>query len=151
MSAHEVPPLSGTPLASPFLAVEDVAKSYGGAQALKGVSLSMMAGEVHGLVGANGAGKSTLIRILAGLTQPDRGRILLDGMPTAMPTPHRASELGMSFIHQELAFVPSMNVVQNITLGLPKPTRFGMIDWRRRARPAGAGGTPGGGAAPPRR
>ena len=76
MSAHETPLLLGTPPASPFLIVEDVAKSYGGAHALKGVSLSMMAGEVHGLVGANGAGKSTLIRILAGLTQPDRGRVL---------------------------------------------------------------------------
>ena len=51
MSAHETPLLSGTPPASPFLIVEDVAKSYGGAHALKGVSLSMMAGEVHSLGG----------------------------------------------------------------------------------------------------
>ena len=116
--------------APPFLVVEDIVKAYGGAQALKGVSLSLRSGEVHGLVGANGAGKSTLIRILAGLVQADRGRILLDGDPTSIPTPHRAADLGMSFIHQELAFVPSMNVVQNIMLGLPKRTRLGLIDWR---------------------
>jgi ribose transport system ATP-binding protein len=134
MSAHEPPPLSGTPSASPFLAVEDVAKSYGGAHALKGVSLSMRGGEVHGLVGANGAGKSTLIRILAGLTQPDRGRVLVDGHVTSIPTPHRATELRMNFIHQELAFVPGMNVLQNIMLGVPKKTRLGMIDWRAIAR-----------------
>ena len=48
-------------------------KSFGGAQALRGVSLSILPGEVHGLVGANGAGKSTLIRVLAGLTEPDSG------------------------------------------------------------------------------
>jgi ribose transport system ATP-binding protein len=110
--------------------VDDIAKSYGGAHALRGASLALQAGEVHGLVGANGAGKSTLIRILAGLTQPDRGRIVLDGRQIAIPTPHRAADFGMSFIHQELAFVPGMTVVQNIMLGLPKKTRFGMIDWR---------------------
>ena len=119
---------------APLLAVEDIAKSYGGVQALRGVSLSLGVGEVHGLVGANGAGKSTLIRILAGLTQPDSGRILLDGTVVTVPTPSRAAELGMSFIHQELAFVPGMTVLQNIMLGLPKQTRLGMIDWRAVAR-----------------
>ncbi len=49
---------------------------------------------------------------------------------STIPTPHRASELGMNFIHQELAFVPSMSVVQNIMLGLPKTSRFGLVDWR---------------------
>ncbi len=125
---------TGASPAPPFLVAEDIAKSYGGAPALRGVSLALHAGEVHGLVGANGAGKSTLIRILAGLTQPDTGRIMLDGAPITIPTPHRAAELGMTFIHQELAFVPGMTVIQNIMLGLPKRTRFGMIDWRATAR-----------------
>ncbi|HYA73418.1 MAG TPA: ATP-binding cassette domain-containing protein, partial [Roseiarcus sp.] len=116
------------------MVVEDLAKSYGGVQALKGVSLSMGAGEIHGLVGANGAGKSTLIRILAGLTQPDRGRVILDGSAVSVSTPHYATALGMSFIHQELAFVPGMNVLQNIMLGVPKKTRLGVIDWRAIAR-----------------
>jgi ribose transport system ATP-binding protein len=125
---------SARPAASPFLVAENIAKAYGGAQALKGVSLSLYPGEVHGLVGANGAGKSTLIRLLAGLAQPDSGRILYEGHPVAIATPHRASELGMNFIHQELAFIPSMTVLQNIMLGLPKKARFGLIDWRAIAR-----------------
>ena len=128
---------SGKPFASmalPFVVAEGIAKSYSGTQALKDVSLSLYPGEVHGLVGANGAGKSTLIRVLAGLTQPDRGRILLEGRPVAIPTPHCANDLGMSFIHQELAFVPGMTVLQNIMLGLPKRARFGLIDWRSIAR-----------------
>ncbi len=65
--------------AEPFVVAEDVAKSYGGVQALKGVSLAVRRGRSAWLVVANGAGKSTLIRILAGLTQPDRGRIAVDG------------------------------------------------------------------------
>jgi ribose transport system ATP-binding protein len=113
----------------PFVSVRSISKSYGGAQALRGASLSLFPGEVHGLVGANGAGKSTLIRILAGLTQPDDGDILVEGKPVVADSPHAASKLGMSFIHQELAFVPGMTVLENIMLGLPKKTRFGVVDW----------------------
>ncbi|WP_062014492.1 sugar ABC transporter ATP-binding protein [Aureimonas sp. AU4] len=120
--------LSGSDAPS-LVAASDVAKSYGGVQALKGVSLTIRPGEVHGLVGANGAGKSTLIRILAGLTQPDRGRIEVDGQAVSIATPQRAADLGMTFIHQELAFVPGMTVLQNIMLGLPKRQRFGLVDW----------------------
>ena len=119
---------------TPFVVAENIAKAYGGVQALTGVSLSIAPGEVHGLVGANGAGKSTLIKVLAGLVQPDAGRIMVDGVPVSLPTPHHATDLGMSFIHQELAFIPGMTVLQNILLGVPKKTRFGMVDWQAAAR-----------------
>ncbi len=112
-----------------LVSAEGVAKAFGGVQALRGVSIDIRPGEVHGLVGANGAGKSTLIRVLAGLVQPDAGRILVDGREVEVTTPHRANELGMSFIHQELAYIPGMSVLQNIMLGLPKKTRFGFVDW----------------------
>ena len=79
----------GAQTAPPFVVARDITKSFGGAQALKGVSLDIVAGEVHGLVGANGAGKSTLIRILAGLVQPDRGTIEVDGRPVSIETPHQ--------------------------------------------------------------
>jgi ribose transport system ATP-binding protein len=118
----------------PFVSVRSISKSYGGAQALRGASLSLFPGQVHGLVGANGAGKSTLIRILAGLTQPDGGDILVEGKPVIADSPHAASKLGMSFIHQELAFVPSMTVLENIMLGMPKKTRLGAVNWRAIAK-----------------
>jgi ribose transport system ATP-binding protein len=122
------------PQPAPFVSVRSVSKSYGGAQALRGVSLSVFPGQVHGLVGANGAGKSTLIRILAGLTQPDGGEILIDGKHVIADNPHVATKLGMSFIHQELAFVPGMTVLENIMLGMPKKTRFGVVDWEAIAK-----------------
>jgi len=124
----------GAATVPPFVAARAIAKSFGGAQALKGVSLDIVPGEVHGLVGANGAGKSTLIRILAGLVQPDGGTIEVDGRSVSIETPHRATELGMNFIHQELAFIPGMTVLQNIMLGIPKRSRFGLVDWRAIAR-----------------
>jgi len=125
---------TGAAIRRPFLVAEDIAKSYGGVHALKGVSLALAEGEVHGLVGANGAGKSTFIKILAGLTAADRGRITIDGAPVSIATPHAASALGMNFIHQELAFIPGMSVIQNIMLGLPKRTCLGIVDWRAMAR-----------------
>ena len=118
----------------PFLAARGIAKAYGGVRALKGVSLTLEAGAVHGLVGANGAGKSTLIRILAGLAHADAGEVAIDGAAVTLGNPARATELGMNFIHQELAFVPGMTVLENIMLGLPKKTRFGMVDWKAIAR-----------------
>ena len=121
----------GTPLRAPLVAANDIRKSFGGVRALAGVSLDIVAGEVHGLVGANGAGKSTLIRILAGLEHPDGGAILIDGQPVAIDTPHVATRHGLSFIHQELALVTGMNVIENIMLGAPKRTRLGSVDWRR--------------------
>jgi ribose transport system ATP-binding protein len=118
----------------PFLAARDIRKAYGGVQALRGVSLTLDAGEIHGLVGANGAGKSTLIRILAGLVHADSGEVAVDGNVVAIGNPAQATDLGMNFIHQELAFVPGMTVLENIMLGLPKKSRFGMVDWRAIAR-----------------
>jgi ribose transport system ATP-binding protein/rhamnose transport system ATP-binding protein len=118
----------------PFLVARGIRKAYGGAQALKGVSLTLQAGEVHGLVGANGAGKSTLIRILAGLARADAGGVAVDGNVVAIGNPDAATSLGMNFIHQELAFIPGMTVLENIMLGLPKKSRFGMVDWKAIAK-----------------
>ena len=66
-------------VAKPFeeLRIEGIVKSYPGVRALKGVSLSVARGTIHGLAGQNGAGKSTLIKILSGAEEPDAGRIFL--------------------------------------------------------------------------
>lgn len=119
---------------TPFLQVQTLTKHFGGVQALKGVDLAVTPGQVHGLVGANGAGKSTLIRCLAGIIQPDSGTVLFDGNPVRIPNPQVARELGLSFIHQELNMVPKFNALQNMLLGLPKPMRGGLIDWRAARR-----------------
>jgi ribose transport system ATP-binding protein/rhamnose transport system ATP-binding protein len=124
----------GAQHARPFVEAIDIHKAYGGAPALRGVSIDIRAGEVHGLIGANGAGKSTLIKVLAGLTRADRGVVRVGGHPVDIHSPQQAAGLGMSFIHQELAFVPGMNVIENIMLGVPKRTRAGMVDWKAVAR-----------------
>ena len=117
--------------ALPLIQVFGLCRSYGGVRALRGVSMDIRAGEVHGLVGANGAGKSTLIKILAGLVRADAGELLVDGKATSIETPDRAGALGFSFIHQEVALVPRMSALENIVLGLPKPN----VGWSRSAVP----------------
>lgn len=112
-----------------FLRIRNLVKNFGGVQALKGVNLDVYTGEVHGLVGANGAGKSTLIRILAGVVHRDSGEILLDNKPIEIISPQESTRLGFNFIHQELNLVPKFNVLQSMTLGLPKPNKFGLINW----------------------
>ncbi|MGP3534335.1 sugar ABC transporter ATP-binding protein [Microbacterium sp. RD1] len=116
---------------TPLLQVRALSKQFGGAHALSAVDLDIHRGEVHGLVGANGAGKSTLIRCLAGVTRPDSGEILLDGEPVEITAPRDAEKAGFAFIHQELNLVPHFTAIQNILLGVPKPTRFGMVRWRQ--------------------
>ena len=134
MSAVESTPLpaqssTATP-AAPLLEVSDVSKSFGGALALKGVSLIVRPGVVHGLIGANGAGKSTLIKCLAGIEHPDGGTIAVDGVPVTITEPTDAGKLGLAFIHQEMSLIPGWNVLRNMLLGQNPPTKLGVIDWR---------------------
>ena len=95
----------------------NIAKHFGGAQALKDASLSVSRGSVHGLVGQNGAGKSTLIKLLAGLYQPDEGEIEIDGAVQARLTPHLVEQLGIHFIHQDRLLVPIFTVSEALFLG----------------------------------
>jgi ribose transport system ATP-binding protein len=115
---------------SGFLEVDRISKRFGGVQALDDVSLDLRRGEVHGLVGANGAGKSTLVRILAGMHAPDSGSIRVDGHTVNIRNPAYSSRLGLNFIHQELNLVPKLTALENLSIGLPKPKRGGLlVNW----------------------
>jgi len=95
-----------------------VSKSFGGTVALREVSLSIAAGEVHALVGENGAGKSTLGKVLSGIVPPDAGEILLAGRPELLGSPRQALAAGVTMIAQELSLVPGLSVADNVFLGI---------------------------------
>ncbi len=99
----------------PLLRIEGVSKHFGAFAAGDGVTLSIRQGEFFALLGGSGSGKSTLLRILAGLEEPDAGRILLDGQDMAGVPPH-ARPVNMMF--QSYALFPHMTVAQNIAFGL---------------------------------
>lgn len=105
-----------------LLRLEGIRKSFGGVRALKGVSFTLRAGEVHALVGENGAGKSTLIKVLSGVYRPDEGEIVLDGERVLFSSPRHAQAAGIATIHQETSLFPDLSVLENLFMGR-QPTR----------------------------
>jgi len=102
----------------PLLEVRGVEKRYGGVRALRGVSLTIRAGEVHALVGENGAGKSTLTKIMSGAVAPDDGEVLFAGAPVRLDSPSAARALGIETVQQELELALSLSAAENIFLGI---------------------------------
>ena len=100
-----------------LLTLRDVTKRYGGVQAMVGVDLEVLPGEVHALVGENGAGKSTLLKILSGAVTPDAGDIRLGGSPLPTGSPRASEACGIATIYQEFNLVPALTATQNIFLG----------------------------------
>ena len=118
--------------------VEAVSKRYGGVQALDHVNFDLRYGEVHALVGENGAGKSTLIKVLGGIVPRSGGRIIFEGAEVHYQRPIEALQAGIAIIHQELAMMPSLTVIENMYMGR-MPGRFGIVNWaelERRTRQA---------------
>src|ERR1041384_6176343 len=119
----------------PRLRMSGVEKRFGATHALKNVSLEVVPGEVHALIGENGAGKSTLMKILSGAYTADSGRIELDGAPLVPENPLHARRCGIAMIYQELTLAPHLSVEENILLG-QEPSRFGLIKQQARRQMA---------------
>lgn len=122
----------------PRLVMRGVSQRFGATLALRGVDLTVNAGEVLALVGENGAGKSTLMKVLSGALMPDEGEMLLDGAPYRPQSPADGRAAGVAMIYQELSLAPDLSVAENILLGV-EPKRGPFVKWselRERARAA---------------
>jgi len=117
------PPRSADP---PFLKLTGIGKSYPGVVAVADFSMEVRAGEVIGLVGENGAGKSTLMKILGGVTSPDRGTMEIDGVQRPSLTVSGSMGAGIAFVHQELNLFDNLDVASNIFIGR-EPRRWGAL------------------------
>ena len=121
---------------APVIEMHDISIAFGAVQALDGVSLRLLPGEVHALMGENGAGKSTLIKALTGVYSIDAGTVLVGGEEHVFTSPAASQAAGISTVYQEVNLVPNLTVAENMLLGR-EPRRFGGINVRamnRRAR-----------------
>jgi len=124
-------------IAVPLLEIRSLAKSFGGARALRGVDFELRAGEVHALLGENGAGKSTLIKIVTGAHQPDAGVIRVAGREVSGLDPSAARRLGIACIYQQPALFPDLSVAENIGLRLDPGHALRRVGWRKLREQAG--------------
>jgi ribose transport system ATP-binding protein len=99
------------------LGARNVSKAFFGNPVLRNVSIELIAGRIHAVLGENGAGKSTLINLLSGALTPDSGEILIDGRPIAALTPREAHRRGIAVVQQELSLAAHLSIAENIGLG----------------------------------
>jgi ribose transport system ATP-binding protein len=126
-------------LAVPRLDLRGLTKTFGGARALDRADLTVLPGEVHGLLGSNGSGKSTLIKILSGFHAPDEGTLRIDGREVTLPIPLGRSEShGLSFVHQNLGLLYEATALENLIAGDHERLNPWLINWRREAERAKA-------------
>jgi ABC-type branched-subunit amino acid transport system ATPase component len=100
-----------------LLEVKKVARSFGGVNALDGVSIAVEKGSVHGLIGPNGAGKTTLINILSGIIAPSSGQVFFDGTPVHALPAHRLAARGVARTFQNIRLFPTMTCLENVIAG----------------------------------
>ena len=106
-------------MTEPLLQVRDIAKSFGGVPALRGIDVAVRASEIHALLGQNGAGKSTLIKILNGVHPAGSftGEIILAGQPVSFASPADAAAAGIVYVPQEIEVLEQLSVAENVFAG----------------------------------
>ncbi len=116
---------------TPLIEMRKVSKSFGGVLALSDVDFTLMAGEIHGLVGENGAGKSTMMKIIAGVHTDFEGEMFVEGKSVRFHSTRDALAAGIGMVHQELSVISDLTVAENVFLGMQPIKSGGIIDWKR--------------------
>ncbi|MGJ8527256.1 ATP-binding cassette domain-containing protein [Maritalea sp.] len=116
-------------MSTPLIELRGIEKHFGSVIALAGVSLSVMPGECHCLLGDNGAGKSTFIKTMSGVHQPTKGEILVDGQKVEFGNARSAIEAGIATVYQDLAMIPLMSVTRNFWMGREPQKKVGPFNF----------------------
>ena len=102
---------------SPAIELKGISKAFGPVQANKDISIRVMPGTIHGIIGENGAGKSTLMSILYGFYKADKGEIFIAGKLTQIPDSQAAIAAGIGMVFQHFKLVENFTVLENVVLG----------------------------------
>src|SRR5690606_10851202 len=110
---------------TPLIELSDIKKQFGPVIALNGVSVSVLPGECHCLLGDNGAGKSTFSKTMGGVHKPSAGEIRVAGQKVDFESPRDAMEAGVATVYQDLAMIPLMSVTRNFWMGREPRRQWG--------------------------
>jgi len=113
---------------SPFIEAAGLHTYYGASHILHGVDFAICRGETVALMGRNGMGKTTLIRSLMGLTPPERGRVMIDGIDMTGARPHAVARAGVALVPEGRSIFPSLSVREHLVMAA-RPGRRGRADW----------------------
>jgi branched-chain amino acid transport system ATP-binding protein len=114
-------------LVSAQLELREISKSFGGVQAVAGVSLDVPSGDITAIIGPNGAGKTTVLNMISGFYHPDRGHIVLDGREVTQVSPSEIARLGVARTFQNIALFRGMTVLDNLMLGRHVRMKSGVL------------------------
>jgi len=117
----------------PVLRAEGMSKQYGPVTVLSEVTLDILPGEIHAIIGENGAGKSTFMRLLSGYAEPTAGTLFMGGRKVGFSKPEQAQESGIVLVHQEILLADALTVAENLFLGR-ELMRHGLVDDRAMRR-----------------
>ena len=120
----------------PRLQLAGITKRYPAVVANDQVSLAVLPGQTHAVLGENGAGKSTLMKIIYGSVKPDEGQVLWNGQPVAIRNPQEARALGISMVFQHFSLFDTLTVAENVWLGLDKSLSLAEVSRRITAKAA---------------
>ncbi|MCX6098025.1 MAG: sugar ABC transporter ATP-binding protein [Caldiserica bacterium] len=109
------------------LEMRNISKNFPGVKALDDVTLNVVPGRVHAIVGENGAGKSTLMKCVFGIYAADGGEVVLNGQPVSFVNTKQALDAGIAMIQQELLPIPERNVMDNFWLGRFPQKNYGIV------------------------
>lgn len=120
---------------TPVVEMQNIRKSFGAVQALRGVNLALNHNEVLGLIGDNAAGKSTLMKVLSGAYIPDEGDIFIEGEKVHFSNPMDARRAGIEMVYQDYALANNLDIAANVFLGREmvrlKLGPIGVMDYRQ--------------------
>ena len=119
---------------TPRLQLTSLSKRYASVLANQEVSLTVLPGEIHAILGENGAGKSTLVKIIYGSVKPDEGEVSFNGSPRHIRNPQEARTLGISMVFQHFSLFETLSVAENVWLGLDKHLTLAEVTQRISAK-----------------
>lgn len=114
-------------MTTPIIEMKNITKHFGSVIALADVSVDIISGECHCLLGDNGAGKSTFIKTMSGVHKPTSGEIFFEGKPLHFDDPRDALSAGIATVYQDLAMIPLMSVTRNFFMGNEPIKKIGFL------------------------